>query len=167
MDTSTSKSIIPVFVFFLTLLLAWFIYSAIGLTKGLSTLGWPETQGKVISCEVKRVPSSKGPSKFQPVISYSYSVNSVEYTSNRYSSTMARGSSQWAKEVIGKHPKNSSIQVYYNPNNPTESVLDPGLQSDDFWMTIFSSFFFVVVLLAFRKQLKDRRAAMNSESSIL
>jgi hypothetical protein len=64
--------------------------------------------------------------------------------------------------VIGKHPENSSIQVYYNPKNPTESVLDPGLQSDDFWMTIFSSFFFVVVLLAFRKQLKDRRAAMNS-----
>jgi hypothetical protein len=92
METSSLKSIIPVFVFFLTLLLAWFIYSAIGFTKGLSTLGWPETQGKVISCEVKRVPSSKGPTKFEPVISYSYSVNSVEYTSNRYSSTMARGS---------------------------------------------------------------------------
>jgi len=166
METPSLKSIIAVFGFFLALLLAWFIYSAIGFTKGLSTLGWPATTGKVISCDVKRVPSSKGPSKFQPVISYSYQINSVEYVSDRYSSTIARGSSQWANEVISKHPANSSIQVFYNPKNPKNSVLDPGLQSDDNWMTILSSFFFVVVLLAFRKQLQARRVGLNSESSI-
>jgi len=166
METPSLKSIIAVFGFFLTLLLAWFIYSAIGFTKGLSTLGWPETQGKVITCYVKRVPSSKGPSKFQPVISYSYEINSVEYVSDRYSSTMARGSSLWASEVISQHPVNSSIQVFYNPKNPKDSVLNPGLQSDDNWMTILSSFFFVVVLLAFRKQLKDRRTAVVKDSFI-
>jgi len=164
MGTPPLKSVIPVFLLFLSMLGAWLIYSAIGTIKALQTMGWPHTNGIVISTEVKRIPSSKGPSKFSPVITYTFKVDSVEYSSDRYSSTGARGSSQWANEVIDEYWVNSAIKVFYNPRDPKESVIDPGLQSDNYWMTILSSFFFMVVLFAFIKQIKQSRNPIKIES---
>lgn len=157
METSPPKSVIFVFLLFLSMLGAWLTYSAIGTIKALQTLGWPHTYGVVISTEVKKLPSSKGPTKFTPVINYSFEVDTVEYTSNRYSSTSARGDSGWANGVVSHYWKNDAIKVFYNPRNPKESVLAPGLQSDDYWMFSLSSFFFAVVLLAFIKQLKSTK----------
>jgi hypothetical protein len=154
METPSKKSVIAVFSFFLLLLLAWFIYSAIGIIKAIETKSWPTTNGIVLSSEVKRGNNSKGSPKFEPVINYTYEIGSEEHSSNKYSSTIARGSSMWAKEIIVQYPDNSEIEVFYNPKNPKESVLDPGLQSDNYWMSILSSFFFAMVLLAFIKQLK-------------
>lgn len=148
------KSVILVFVFFLMLLLAWFTYSAIGVAKALQAKRWPTVQGTVLSAEVKRGQSSKGSSKYIPMIRFSYEVDNAQYLSDQYSSTTARGSSMWAKEVISQYPAYSKVTVHYNPENPEESILKPGLQSDDYWMTCLSAFFFAVALLAFIQQLK-------------
>lgn len=164
METPPLKSVIPVFLLFLSMLGAWLTYSAIGTIKALQTLGWPHTSGIVLLTEVKRIPSSKGPSKFSPVINYTFKVDSVEYSSDRFSSTGARGTSEWANDVVGEYWVNSAIKVFYNPRNPKESVIDPGLQSDNYWMTILSSFFFAVVLFAFIKQLKQSRNPIKIDS---
>ncbi len=153
------KSVIIVFVFFMMLLLAWFTYSAIGVAKAMQAKRWPTVQGTVLSTEVKRGQSSKGSSKYIPVIRYSYEVDSAQYLSEKYSSTTARGSSMWAKEVVSQFPAYSKVTVHYNPENPKESILKPGLQSDDYWMTSLSGFFFAVVLLAFVQQLKKYKTA--------
>jgi hypothetical protein len=157
METSSLKSVIPVFVFFLLLLLGWFTYGAVGFIKAIQTNSWSATSGTIVSVEVKKGTNSKGSTKFEPDISYSYTIGSEEYLSKKYSSTPARGTSTWAKEVISKYPINSVVTVSYNPKNTKDSVLDPGLQSDNYWMTILPLFFFVVVLLAFVKQINNRR----------
>jgi hypothetical protein len=163
METTSSKSVIPVFLFFLLLLSGWFTYSTIGDIKALQTISWPTTRGTVISSEVKRGTSSKGSPKYSPVIFYSYQIGTVEYQSNRYSSTNARGTSDWARQVVSRYPANRTITVYYNPKDPKKSVLETGLHSDDYWMTLFSSFFIFVVLLAFIKQIKNRRTNLSEE----
>ena len=164
MKAPPRKSVIPVFLLFLSMLGAWLTYSAFGTIKALRTLSWPYTSGIVISTEVKRIPSSKGPSKFSPVINYAFKVDSVEYSSDRFSSTGARGTSEWANEMVSEYWVNSAIKVFYNPQNPKESVIDPGLQSDNYWMTILSSFFFAVVFFAFIKQLKSSRKPIETNS---
>lgn len=164
METPPIRSVVMVFMFFLTLLLAWLTYSVIGTVKAIQTMSWPQANGVVISTEVVRVLSSKGPSKFSPVISYTFNVDSVDYSSARYSSTGARGSSEWANEVIDQYRPSDAIKVYYNPRNPKMSVLDTGVQSDDYWMLSLSSFFFVVVLFAFIKQLKSSRNPIETIS---
>jgi hypothetical protein len=159
METQSTKSVIPVFGFFLLLLLGWFIYSMIGVTKAISTKSWPAASGRVLSAEVKRGTSSKGSAKFIPEITYSYQLEGKEYQSKKYSSTTARGSSIWAKEIVSQYPVNSSLTVFYNPKNHAEAVLEPGLQSDDYWMTLLSSFFFGVVLLGLIQQIKKKRSS--------
>ena len=153
MQTSSKKSVIPVFAIFLLMLLAWFTYSLMGFTRALQTKSWPTTTGIVNSAEVKKV-ASKGSSQYAPIIAYSFQIDNEEYTSEKYSSTTARGASQWAKDIVDQYPANSEVNVFYNPENPKQSVLVPGLQSDNYWMTILSLVFSVVVSLAFVKQLK-------------
>jgi hypothetical protein len=166
METSPSKSVIPVFLFFLLLLAGWFTYSVIGFTKALQTYSWPTTTGKVISADIKKGTSSKGSPKYSPEITYYYQIGTEEYQSNRYSSTTARGSSQWAGRVVSNYETNGAVKVHYNPKKHSDSVLEPGLQSDNWWMTLLSTFFIVVVLMAFIKQIKNRRAN-RSEGEII
>jgi hypothetical protein len=137
------------------LALGWFVFSVYGDVKAVQTLFWPSTEGTVISAEVAIVHSSKGASKSKPVIRYSFADDGVEYESDRYSSTIARGSSFWAKEVIDKHPTGSSITVYYNSENSAKSVLDRGFQKDDLWMTLLSLAIFILLFYALRRQLKE------------
>jgi hypothetical protein len=165
METSSAKSVIPVFLFFLLLLLGWFTYSIIGVTKGIATKSWTKTTAIVVTSEVKKGTSSKGSPKYSPEITYYYQIGAMEYTSKKYSSTTARGTSQWARQVVDKYPSGAEVAVYYNPKKVNESVLATGLQSDDYWMTILSGFFLAVVFLAFKKQLKNRKA--NKEDSDL
>jgi hypothetical protein len=163
MEASSTKSVIPVFLFFLLLLLGWFSYSVIGDVKAILTKSWPSTNGTVINSEVKRGTSSKGSPKYSPEISYYYQIGAMTYRSNRYSSTIARGTSQWARQIVNKYPSGAKLTVYYNPKKQNDSVLDPGLQSDNYWMTLLSGFFIAVVLLAFVKQLKNRKTNQEEE----
>jgi hypothetical protein len=154
MKIKQKTSVFLVFGFFILLLSGWFVFSAMGVVKSLQSLSWPHTQGTVLSTDIKKVPSSKGPTKYSPVIRYLFTMDTIEYSSDKYSRTIARGTMDWAKQIIDKHPVNSKIKVYYKPKNPEISILKTGLQSDDYWMISFSSFFLFVVILAFKKQLQ-------------
>lgn len=153
MKTKAPRQVIYVFSFFLLLLLGWFIFSLTGVVKGLETNKWPVTDGTVISSEVKRLNSSKGSSKSAPLIRYQYKVGSEEFTSEKYSSTVARGSSSWARDIVDMHPAGTEVKVHYNPGQPSRAVLVTGLQSDDYWMTLLSLIGFLLVLWAFVKQI--------------
>lgn len=52
METPPIRSVVMVFMFFLTLLLAWLTYSVIGTVKAIQTMRWPQANGVVISFEV-------------------------------------------------------------------------------------------------------------------
>ncbi len=169
MKIKQKTSVFLVFGFFILLLGGWFVYSAMGVVKSLQSLSWPHTQGTVLSTDIKKIPGSKGPTKYSPVILYSFTVGTNEYSSEKYSITIARGTMDWAKQNIDQHPVNSIIQVYYKPENPEISILKTGLQSDDYWMFSFSSFFLFVVILAFKKQLQrgnDEGDIMQNQKSL-
>lgn len=155
MEKPSKKQVLFVFGFFMLLALGWFTFSVYSDVKAVQTFFWPSTGGTVISGEVAIVHSTKGASKLKPVIRYSYTVDGVEYESDRYSSTVARGSSFWDKEVINKYPAGSAITVYYNPENPAKSVLDRGFQKDDVWMTFLPLAIFALLFYALKKQLKE------------
>jgi hypothetical protein len=164
MEKPSKKQVVLVFGFFMLLALGWFVFNVYGDVKAAQTLFWPSTEGTVISGEVATVHSSKGSSKSKPVIRYSFAVNGVEYESDRYSSTMVRGSSFWAKEVVDKYSAGSTIKVYYNPENPVKSVIDRGFQKDDLWMTLLSLAIFMFLFYALRRQLKAMKINNQTEN---
>ncbi len=160
MKTTSLTPVVSVFCFFIFLLLVWSAIGAVGFYNALVSGSWPTTTGTVVSSDVKS-PSGKA-TKYIAEITFTYTVNGREYRSDNFMATAARGTSQWAREVVEQHPVNSEVTVHYNPDAPDGAVAEPGLQSDNYIMTFAPLFFVAVLVIGLRKQFTDRKKKIDN-----
>jgi hypothetical protein len=92
---------------------------------------WPSTTGTVMGGYVQEYYKSGGGKNptwnwfYYPHVSYVYNVNGAVYQSeNIWLGDMGTTSSAWAFGIIDQYPAGSSVTVYYNPSNPSQSVLE-------------------------------------------
>jgi hypothetical protein len=154
MDNPSIKQTVSVFAFFILLLLAWLVVGAIGFYRAVVSYNWPVTQGTVVSAEVVR-PAGKS-TKYVAEIGYTYQVGGKEFFSKSFKATSARGTSSWARQLVGGYPAGTRVAVHYNPEKPGDSVVEPGLQSDNYWMTLAPLAAIVLLLLALFQQVKNK-----------
>ena len=77
---------------------------------------WPAITAQVVKKEVVRHVSSKGQVSFYPEVDYKYSIMGTEVNKHtRLSGMWSRNSAQKSLDEMGE-----SIEVHYNPENPTE-----------------------------------------------
>ena len=98
----------------------------------LSTL-WPSSEGKIISSEVEsKTSSTRGvghgySTSYFANIAYEYSVGGKKYTYKRISYGDYGSSDRVRTErIINSYSKDEMVRVYYNPADPSESVLERG-----------------------------------------
>ncbi|MCB0337893.1 MAG: DUF3592 domain-containing protein [Bdellovibrionales bacterium] len=114
----------------LGLLLALFGVSF--LYDGLSLGGWPAVTGTVkevtLRTDVTRTTkSSPLVRRFYPSISYRYTVEGIEYESERYQLGTTHEKFEErndARTAAQKFVVGADIPVYYDPSNPSSAVLD-------------------------------------------
>ena len=94
------------------------LYFGRALYRGRESYNWRKTDGYL----VQRLDGSA------TVLTYTYSVHGVEYTSSRFdlagSTVSAAASAAFADHSVGQH-----VTVWYDPAEPGRAVLVPGLQS--------------------------------------
>lgn len=105
--------------------------------QALAMQTWTPTQGAVIASEVRSYTQWKDGIQhtfYTPGITYRFTVNGREYTSDRYSLGAETGwsTSRFAEKKVKEYPAGSPLTVYYNPKAPAESVLDRRLSGG--WM---------------------------------
>jgi hypothetical protein len=63
---------------------------------------------------------------YYPHIEYSYSINGQTYTSKQIAFGGVQGFNNpvQAQTIVGKYKINSPVQVFFNPQNPAEAVLE-------------------------------------------
>ena len=83
---------------------------------------WPSTMGSVMMSTVDRRSTSDGYSDY-PVVQYSYQVNGQPYQSMRLAPGPEVGGSG-AGKVVAKYPAGAQVMVFYNPQNPSDAVLE-------------------------------------------
>lgn len=92
-----------------------------------ASLSWVETMGRVVK---SRVEVSGGDYvSVMPRVVYEYEVNGQNYKSEliRAGDKFLRiqtGGSRTAYDIVDKYPEGSAVTVYYNPQNPSEAVLE-------------------------------------------
>ena len=97
---------------------------SVKLKKAAETNRWPVTNGTVISSDVG------GVMKYYPFVSYTYTVDSAVYTSDRISNMNFNTKNRSEVEkVIKKYPRGSEIKVYYNKTDPSIALLEPGINT--------------------------------------
>ena len=124
--------------------------------RSLASSDWPSVDGKIIESRVeeKKVQrtgsgTNKTPlnqKRYQPKVDYTYSVNDKSFKGSRISYSdhgylgkskkitimgVTRYSSNadakaGAQKIAKKYPKGKKVTVYYMPDNPSESLLEPG-----------------------------------------
>lgn len=91
---------------------------------------WPTTSGRILTSEVSshRSLNSSGTHTtiYEPKIVYEYVVNGQRYQSEQINFSMVAGmsGSGYASTLVGKYPEGSIVPVFYNPDNPSEAVLE-------------------------------------------
>ena len=85
---------------------------------------WPSTLGTVNASYLERRHSSgdSGSTNY-PVVQYSYQVGGQAYQTTKLAPGPEVGGTG-AGEVVARYPAGAQVMVFYNPQNPSEAVLE-------------------------------------------
>lgn len=86
-------------------------------------------QGRIISAGSRLTITGGGRVKSIPSVLYEYEVNGQKYSSNRLMSMSmsVAGNVKLVEKYVSRYRVGETITVYYDPNNPSDAVLEPGL----------------------------------------
>lgn len=129
----------------------WFCWSVAKLIQGTLSARWPSVMGEVQSSEVlSRSDSGDGPGvEHSPRIYYSYVVNgeTFENQSGIYSVLEEWGDREKAELEIRKYGCLQDVRVFYNPRDPSRSLLKTGVPPSYYWMPPFCLFLAAIGVL--------------------
>ena len=146
--------------------------------RGRATSEWSSVEGTVSESRVGRSSSASGRIQYYARVAYEYEVNAVRYVGNTIAigavtGFLVRESS--AQKIVEKYPVGKRVRVYYDPEDPSKAVLEPGASSDVTVMLPIGGFILVVgvvilvvILLgkrgaaARRRRIEERRARRQS-----
>lgn len=100
--------------------------------KGKASLTWPTAAGTVKTAEVRKYRTKGGP-QFMAHATYKYSVNGRAYTGDRIRFGQYAGAQAAADADVAKYAPNTSVQVRYDPRDPSVSTLEPGTAGHNVW----------------------------------
>ena len=138
--------------FWIVFLICGIIGMAAGVSltmTGIKSSRWPKTEGTIESSGIEIADHhGRDVTCYTPNITYTYSVGGQLYR-NRQVSTGEHGSNniKYAQRVVGKYIPNMSVDVFYNPNDPNNALLEAGFSISSILVLIVSSVFFIAALL--------------------
>jgi hypothetical protein len=96
---------------------------------------WATATGTVVLSTLEARRGSKGNTVYYPVVRYHYRVHAMDYENNKIMPGMAWGGSG-APAVVAKYPSGATVTVYYNPENPAESLLERDTPRYTIWLWV-------------------------------
>ena len=85
--------------------------------------GWSSIMGTVLTSYLERRRSGNSGSANYPVVQYSYQVNGQMYQGMKIAPGMEVGGTG-AGKVVERYPEGAQVMVFYDPNNPSDAVLE-------------------------------------------
>ena len=126
--------------FCLILFLGWPV-----LQKAKASAEWPSTEGTVTDSEVIRSQDDDGV-QYKPEVLYSYQVEEEDYQQSniRYDGNWSTNSPTYANKTVKKYPVGKAVDVYYDPEDAFEAVLEPGTSWASYSLVAFGGVFFLI-----------------------
>lgn len=98
---------------------------------------WPRTKGKIESFT-----DSSKENDLLPEIIFSYQINDKHYRRQFEFPEGTHPLPEFVTFYKNKYPVGSTVEIFYNPENPEDATLEPGAQGD--WMIFTMGIAFVV-----------------------
>jgi hypothetical protein len=84
---------------------------------------WSSTMGTVLASYLERRSSGNEGSANYPVVQYSYQVGGKTHQGSKIAPGMEVGGTG-AGKVVARYPEGAQVMVFYDPNNPSDAVLE-------------------------------------------
>ena len=94
------------------------------------SLRWTQVDGVIISSEVNLQEDGE---LYSPDIAYEYTINGSKHAGTKVKAYLMRYN--WpgpAKRLCERYRTGAAVKVYVDPNNPSNAVLEPGIDSRAF-----------------------------------
>ena len=122
------------------------------LIRSYQSRKWPTVKGVIVkSCVASQIiKNSDGDSStnYFADVQYEYSVNGDVYLGDKVSfGNYGSGESSQAVEIVADHPLDHSVLVYFMPDHPETSCLQPGMPFQIWFLPLFGSVFFCAGLV--------------------
>ena len=149
-------------------------YGAYGVVQAKRSASWPTVRGEIESCKLHSRRSSKG-SSYACEAKYRYEVDGNSYQGDRiafgYNSTNYK---EPHKQIERHLKKGRYVQVHFNPNDPSQSVLSTGTSSNTWlpivfgtmWLTICGAIWGMCFTGGTAAKLPTRLAEQNHPSAL-
>ena len=123
--------------------------------RAICSKSWPSTTGTIIESELAEtfqdIPLVGVEFVQEPKITYTYMVDGEKLQGKqiKFRIKFSSYSKESALRILARHPLNSTAKVYYNPRNPSDAVLIPGITIEMFAFIIIG-----VTLIVFGVQFR-------------
>ncbi len=89
---------------------------------------WPKTGGVITASKKVTKKDAEGRTMYGVDITYAYKLNGFTYTSNRVTGSDGYSSDAgWAEGLVSAYPSKQEISVFYDPEDVTSAILQPGV----------------------------------------
>ncbi len=152
LNDSGSGGLIPIWFFTIIWCSASFFATVLigsSVIADIGTSNWEPVDGVIKSSGVSSSTDGEGGTTYCLHVSYQYTVDGNAYNGDRVSYSTENSCNSWSKNADDDYPEGKEITVYYDPDNPSESVLEPGLSGVDFFMCCFLVFPLVGLFLLY------------------
>jgi cytoskeletal protein RodZ len=121
------------------------VWGFLRMRQTARTKNWPTTQGTIRSSTVTSreapplrqeesydddAPKPKPQVLYRPRVEYTYTVDGQTYTGTALGRDMVEvSSSQHAKTHAARYVPRAPVTVFYDPNDPSQALLEPGVQA--------------------------------------
>jgi hypothetical protein len=114
---------VGIIVFVLFILNAIFLTIIFFMRRRMAVVSqWPSTMGTVMMSTIEQRSSEDGYTDY-PVVEYSYQVGGQSYQNMKLAPGPDVGGTG-ARKVVARYPVGAQVMVFYNPQNPSDAVLE-------------------------------------------
>jgi len=118
------------------------------LQNARASASWPTADGIVTRSQVSHSTDAEGGDSYQPQVTYKYSANNSTYENNTIKfGENSYSSRRKADEIAANYPIGKSVAVYYDPEKPDRSVLEPGVSAGSYIVIGIGVFFILITLI--------------------
>ena len=106
------------------------LYARTTSAKAQRTLAWPSVDGEIahsaVLFENERSTDANAPRTYKADVVYRYKVDGRNYSSTTISVCDMSSTFRNAENIVERYPDKMKVEVYYDPSDPADCVLEPG-----------------------------------------
>lgn len=124
---STIGSVIFGAIFLIAGYFIAFSFGAPVLENAKASESWPKTTATIVESKVEKS-RSDGKTMYSAQVEYKYEVDGQEYTNDTiwFGGNYSTSSRSGPQKTVAKYPVKKTVDAFYNPEEPSTAVLEPG-----------------------------------------